>query len=100
MGKGKPAGRDQIGNTKMAAEVIMYESPACPYCRAARQLLDTKSVDYKAILVDSREVFEEMIERSGRKTVPQIFIGTAHVGGYDDILALERDEALDALLAG
>ncbi|MEM7206637.1 MAG: glutaredoxin 3 [Pseudomonadota bacterium] len=84
----------------MAAEVIMYESPACPYCRAARQLLDTKSVDYKAILVDSREVFEEMIERSGRKTVPQIFIGTAHVGGYDDILALERDEALDALLAG
>lgn len=84
----------------MSAAVIMYSTRFCPYCVRARQLLQSKRVDYRDIAVDGQpELREEMIQRSGRYTVPQIWIGEQHVGGYDDLALLERQGRLDKLLA-
>ncbi len=83
----------------MAATVVMYTTRTCPYCAAARALLAGKGVDYTEIdigAVPARR--EEMETRSGRRTVPQIFIGDTHVGGYDDMAALDRSGRLDPLL--
>jgi len=77
----------------------MYSSPFCGYCAAAKRLLRTKGVEFTEIDVlfhASRR--NEMIERSGRTTVPQIFIGPKHVGGFDDLNALEQSGELDMLL--
>ncbi|MBK1647992.1 glutaredoxin 3 [Rhabdochromatium marinum] len=82
-------------------KIEMYGTAACPYCVRARRLLDKKGADYTDIRIDkdpSREA--EMIQRSGRFTVPQIFIGERHIGGYDDMAELDMDEALDPLLRG
>ena len=82
--------------------VTMYYKPTCPYCQRAHQLPSAKGVAYEGIDI-SREPDrrEEMIARAnGRKTVPQIFIGATHVGGCDDLYALEAAGKLDALLAG
>jgi len=71
----------------------------CGYCTRAKQLLDSKSVAYQEIRVDQNpEMRLEMIERSQRRTVPQIFIADQHVGGCDDLFALERSNDLDDLL--
>ena len=78
----------------------MYITAACPYCHAAQRLLDKKGItDVEKVRVDlepARRV--EMMQRSGRTSVPQIWIGARHVGGYDELYALERDGALDRLL--
>jgi glutaredoxin 3 len=80
--------------------VQMYATAICPYCIRARQLLERKGVDYEEIRIDRyREQLQIMIQRSRRTTVPQIFIGDYHVGGYDDLSALEEAGKLDALLA-
>ncbi|MFL6551090.1 MAG: glutaredoxin 3 [Povalibacter sp.] len=83
-----------------AAEVVMYSTSYCGYCMRARSLLERKGVPIQEIKVDEdmRER-EAMMKRSGRRTVPQIFIGERHVGGYDDLAALERSGELDQLLA-
>jgi glutaredoxin 3 len=79
--------------------VEMYANSWCPYCSAARALLGAKQVRITEINVDEfPERRAEMIARSGRRTVPQIFIGATHVGGYDDLAALEREGRLDPLL--
>ena len=84
----------------MSAEVIMYSTRFCPYCVRARGLLHSKRVNYTEIAVDGApELRHEMIERSGRYTVPQIWIGEQHVGGYDDLALLERQGRLDKLLS-
>tara|TARA_R110001592_G_scaffold363393_1_gene687199 strand:+ start:39350 stop:39613 length:264 start_codon:yes stop_codon:yes gene_type:complete len=80
-------------------EVSLYTTRFCPYCVRARELLDSKQVSYTDIAVDgSPELRREMMERSGRHTVPQIWIGEQHVGGYDDLAHLERQGSLDKLL--
>jgi glutaredoxin 3 len=81
-------------------EVTMYGTQWCPFCRRAEQLLQRKGVtDLKKIAVDLEPgQLEIMIARTGRRSVPQIFIGEAHVGGYDDLAALDRRGELDALL--
>jgi glutaredoxin 3 len=80
-------------------KVVMYLTGWCPYCTRARQLLETKGVDFQEIDVDARpEARTEMTARSGRHTVPQIFIGATHVGGCDDLHALEASGRLDSLL--
>ena len=80
-------------------DIIMYASVLCPYCRNARALLDRKGVGYTVLDVDQDpQLWHEMEERSGRNTVPQIFIDTVHVGGYDDLAALDRSGRLDPLL--
>ena len=77
----------------------MYANASCGYCAAARALLSSKSVGVTEIDVERfPERRAEMIKRSGRQTVPQIFIGATHVGGYDDLAAMERSGELDALL--
>jgi len=83
------------------AKVEIYTTPTCPYCHAAKVLLREKGVDYNEISVIEPELRQKMTERAhGRRTVPQIFIGDVHVGGYDDMAALDRQGGLDALLAG
>ena len=81
-------------------EVTMYGTQWCPFCRRAEQLLQRKGVtDLKKIAVDLEPgQLEIMIARTGRRSVPQIFIGEAHVGGYDDLAALDRGGELDVLL--
>lgn len=82
-------------------QVEIYTSPLCGYCHAAKRLLSAKGVSYSEIDV-SREPGkrQEMMARAnGRHTVPQIFVGDTHVGGFDDLSALERDGKLDPLLA-
>ncbi|MBT52593.1 MAG: glutaredoxin 3 [Mameliella sp.] len=81
--------------------VEMYFSPLCGFCHAAKRLLDSKGVDYTAIdvLAQPGRKSEMMQRANGRHTVPQIFVGETHVGGYDDLAALERQGKLDALLA-
>lgn len=81
-------------------QVEIYSSPLCGFCHAAKRLLDSKSVDYVEynILTDPK-LKPEMIERAdGARTVPQIFIDSARVGGCDDLFALERAGTLDTLL--
>ncbi len=83
------------------AEVVIYTKPFCPYCARAEALLRNKGVEYTEIVASmDMEKKREMMERSGRTTFPQIFIGGTHVGGFDDLNALERAGKLDALLAG
>lgn len=81
--------------------VVMYMKPTCPYCQRAAQLLDEKGVHVESINI-MREPHrrDEMIEKAGgRSTVPQIFIAGQHIGGCDDLYALEEQGELDALLA-
>ena len=80
-------------------KVEFYSSSWCPYCSRARQLLAAKGVEIEEIDVDARPgAREEMIARSGRHTVPQIFINQTHVGGCDDLIALDAAGGLDPLL--
>jgi glutaredoxin 3 len=85
----------------MGAEVTMYTTSWCPYCERARRLLRSKGVAFQEIDIEAApEKRAEMQNRSGRRTVPQIFIGDQHVGGSDDLHALESAGKLDALLSG
>ena len=81
--------------------VLMYSTRVCPYCVMAEKLLQKKGVAHlEKILIDADPTQREtMMTRTGRRTVPQIYIGDHHVGGYDDLAALDRAGKLDALLA-
>ena len=82
------------------SKVQIYTTNWCPYCTAAKALLDDKGVAYDEIDATDPDVRMDMIQRAhGRRTVPQIFIGERHVGGYDEIATLERRGQLDPLLA-
>ena len=81
--------------------VTVYVSDWCPYCQRARGLLTRKNVDFSEINVDDdAKLREEMIARSSRRTVPQIFIGDKHVGGCDDLFELDHSGELDRLIQG
>ena len=83
-------------------EVVVYTGAACPYCERAKMLLEHKGVSYQEIRIDrDPEGLAAMLERSGgRRSVPQIFVGDHHVGGFDDMSALNLEGKLDPLLAG
>jgi glutaredoxin 3 len=82
-------------------KVTLYTTQWCPYCARARQLLQKKGVEFEDIDIEARpEARAEMLTRSQRRTVPQIFIGEVHVGGSDDLLELEKTGRLDPLLNG
>jgi glutaredoxin 3 len=83
------------------AHVLMYSTQVCPYCRMAEKLLATKGVvEIEKVLIDSDpQKREEMMTRTGRRTVPQIYIDETHVGGFDDLAALDKAGGLDPLLA-
>jgi glutaredoxin 3 len=81
------------------AEVIVYSSDYCPYCRSAKQLLKSKAVAFTELCIDGQpEVRAQMVRKAGRTSVPQIWIGSTHVGGCDDLYALDSAGKLDALL--
>lgn len=81
-------------------DITIYLTRWCPFCTRAVALLDSKQVEYTAIDVDADPALrQEMMQRSNRRTVPQIFIGQTHVGGCDELYALERQGQLDPLLA-
>ncbi len=83
----------------MAAKVVMYATAACPFCQSAERLLVAKGADIEKIRVDLQpERRAEMMKKSGRRTVPQIWIGERHIGGCDDLYALDRQGGLDPLL--
>ena len=85
----------------MQPAVTLYVSDWCPYCRRAKDLLARKNVSFSEINVEDEIKFrEEMIARSNRRTVPQIFIGDRHVGGCDELFELDRSGELDRLLQG
>ncbi len=80
-------------------DIRMYSTRVCPYCIRAERLLNKKGVQVEKILIDNQpEEMTKMIEITGRRTVPQIFIGKRHVGGYDDLVDLDLDGELDQLL--
>ena len=84
----------------MTAHVLMYSSGVCPYCTMAERLLKAKGVEQiEKIRIDlDPQQRDLMMQKTGRRTVPQIYIGTTHVGGFDDLSALDRAGRLDALL--
>ncbi|HEY0877612.1 MAG TPA: glutaredoxin 3 [Zeimonas sp.] len=86
----------------MSAKVVMYSTAVCPYCQRAEQLLKARGVEsIEKVRIDQDPAQRDaMIERTGRRTVPQIFIGEQHVGGYDDLAALDRAGKLVPMLQG
>ncbi len=86
----------------MDAKVKMYTTAVCPYCNMAERLLQSKGVaEIEKIRVDLEPAQRaEMMEKTGRRTVPQIYIGETHVGGFDDLSALDRAGRLEPLLRG
>jgi glutaredoxin 3 len=85
----------------MSAKVVMYSTKVCPFCVRAEQLLKQRGVaEIEKILIDTDPVKrDEMMARTGRRTVPQIYIGETHVGGFDDLHALDQKGGLLPLLA-
>ena len=82
------------------SKVLMYSTPICPYCVRAKHLLKTKGVAFEDINVGLKPALrQQMMQKSGRRTVPQIWVGDTHVGGFDDLYALERQGKLDKLLS-
>ena len=82
-------------------DIVLYVTGWCPFCDRARDLLVKKGLAYREINIDEDgESREEMMARSGRRTVPQIFIGDRHIGGCDDLFALEGSGGLDRLIQG
>jgi glutaredoxin 3 len=83
------------------AAVTLYTTRYCPFCIGARSLLDSKEVPYRDIAVDHDPgLRREMMDRSGRRTVPQIWVGEQHIGGYDELRLLDHEGRLDELLEG
>lgn len=85
-----------------AAGVSMYTAAFCGYCRRAERLLEARgATDIAKLRVDEEPLLRaEMMQRTGRRTIPQIYIGDFHVGGYDDLAALDHEGRLEPLLAG
>ena len=80
-------------------QILIYTTTICPYCIMAKRLLDKKGVAYTEINVDATPgMREEMMRKTNRRTVPQIYIGELHVGGFDELYALEKTGRLDGLL--
>jgi len=82
-----------------AKPIVMYSRASCPFCVAARNLLKSKDVAWTEVSLDAEpDKRAEMISRTGRRTVPQIYVGDFHVGGFDDLNALDQAGDLDRLL--
>ena len=94
-----PSATDSLGSEPMPP-IIIYTTVSCPYCVQAKRLLDRKGVPYSEIDVTrDPERRNAMIQASGRRTVPQIFIGEQSIGGFDELYELEQSGALDGMLA-
>ncbi len=78
--------------------IEIYSTAICPYCTQAKLLLKNKGVQWQEIMITTQEEMQKMMQRSKRRTVPQIFIDDFHVGGYDDLVILNDSGKLDTLL--
>jgi glutaredoxin 3 len=88
-------------NDRAAPEIIVYTSAICGYCVAAKNFLKSRGLQWKEVRIDTDPAQrEKMVALARRTTVPQIFVGDVHVGGYDDMIALHRAGKFDALLDG
>ena len=82
------------------AHVEIYTTPSCPFCVRAKRLLEARGIDYDEIdVADDPALRADLVRRTGRRTVPQIFIGDKHVGGFEELAALDHKGELDPLLA-
>ena len=82
------------------ASITLYTSAVCAYCMAAKNFLKSRNLEWTEVRIDQDPAERErMVERAGRTSVPQIFIGETHVGGYDDLVALQREGKLEGVLA-
>lgn len=80
-------------------EIVIYTGRLCPYCTMAKKLFDRKGASYTEIDVDSKPgLRQDLMEKTKRRTVPQIYIGDRHIGGFDDLHALDMQKQLDPLL--
>lgn len=80
-------------------KVVIYTTARCPYCEWSKAMLQEKGAEYEEVRIDlDDQMRQEVVERTGRSSAPQIFIGDTHVGGYDDMVALDEKGELDALL--
>ena len=96
---GEVAMSNSSSTSELSTKVLMYTTRSCPYCTAARGLLDARSVEYTDLAVDGKpDLRAEMSRLSNARTVPQIWIDDTHVGGYTELAALERSGKLDLLL--
>lgn len=87
--------------TATAQPIVMYSTRFCPYCMRARSLLQSKGWDYEDIPVDGDQALRsEMMQKSGRHTVPQIWIGDQHIGGCDELFRLEAGNQLESMVMG
>lgn len=92
---------EKFGSPSMKNQIVMYTTRFCPFCVRAKQLLSHKGAAFEDIPVDGNpELRREMMNKSGRHTVPQIWIGDYHVGGCDELMQLERQGKLDEYLVG
>ena len=90
-----------MSNTEASPRIVMYTTAVCPYCVAAKNFLKSKGQTWEEVRVDTDPAErEKMIALTKRTSVPQIFVGATHVGGYDDMMALHREGKLEPLLAG
>lgn len=84
----------------MSNSIRMYSSQWCPFCIQAKRLLESKKVPFEEIIVDGKPALRaEMMQESGQRTVPQIWINDQHIGGCDELYSLERSRKLDSLLS-
>lgn len=91
------AGTSNKGTTM--SQVVLYGTRFCPFCTAARRLLTTKGINYQDVALDTDpQLRSEIMERSSRNTVPQIWVGDVHVGGYTDLLEFDVQGTLDSLI--
>ena len=79
---------------------IIYCSDSCPYCQNAYRLLEKRNIPFKKIYVNSQAMWDEVLEKSGRNTVPQIFLEGQHIGGFDDLVDADMDGKLDKFING
>ena len=81
------------------AEIVIYTTKICPYCVMAKRLLTQKGLSYTEISVEDPQLRAEMMQKTNRRTVPQIYIGDVHVGGFEELYALEQQKKLDDLVS-
>ncbi len=93
--------RIPVSSAEASPRIVMYTTAVCPYCVAAKNFLKSKGQTWEEVRVDTDPAErEKMVARAKRTSVPQIFIGDTHVGGYDELIALHRAGKLEPLLAG
>jgi glutaredoxin 3 len=88
-----------IKHQRIMPNILVYTTKICPYCLMAKRLLDKKAVSYTEINVDNEVLREEMMRKTQRRTVPQIYIDDFHVGGFEELHALDQQGKLDVLLS-